>query len=213
MIETLLGSAVEAVELRAGEPVDPLLAEERAGLGAALARRERDHRAGRHCARRALARLGVASVPILGGDDRAPVWPEGIVGSITHCEGYAAAAVARAADVAALGIDAEPHAPLPPGVLRRVTGAGDQLPAPGGPVHWDRLLFSAKESVFKAWSPLAGRGLGFGDARVTFAADAGRFRAEILVPADAGGPSVVEGRFAVHDGLVLTAVVVPRARQ
>lgn len=212
MIETLLGSFVEAVELRAGgDAVDPLLREERAALGEVPAGRDRTYTAGRHCARRALARLGAAPGPVLIGDDRAPVWPDGVVGSITHCQGYAAAAVARAAEVAALGIDAEPHAPLPAGVLRRVAGAGDELPVSTGQVHWDRVLFSAKESVFKAWWPRTRTWLGFGDARVALDPASGRFRAVILISAP-GGPGALEGRFLVHDGLVLTAIAVARRR-
>ena len=93
MIGTLLAGPIEVVELRGGEP-DPLLPAERAALGQVVDGRRRDFAAGRHCARRALARLVGSPEPILSGPDREPVWPQGIVGSITHCDGYRAAAVA-----------------------------------------------------------------------------------------------------------------------
>ena len=95
-----------------------------------------------------------------------------MVGSITHCAGYRACAVARAAHVAGVGIDAEPHAPLPAGVLGQIARpeerpllarAGRTEPA----VHWDRLLFCAKEAVYKVWFPLAACWLGFEDAVLT----------------------------------------------
>ena len=214
MIGTLLAGPIEVVELRGGEP-DPLLPAERAALGQVVDGRRRDFAAGRHCARRALARLVGSPEPILSGPDREPVWPQGIVGSITHCDGYAAAAVARAGDVAALGIDAEPHSPLPDGVLRLVAREEEKawIASADRATCWDRVLFSAKECVFKAWFPLARRWLGFHDAVVTFAPEQGRFAAQLRVE----GPEVdgqllsrIEGRFAVRDDLVLTAVAVYR---
>jgi 4'-phosphopantetheinyl transferase EntD len=216
VIELLLRSPVEAVELRAGAEPDALLPAESAALGEVRDRRRRDFAAGRHCARRALARVGVPPQPILSGPDREPRWPDGLVGSITHCDGYAAAAVARRADVAALGIDAEPHDALPDGVLRLVAGEAERswIASADAGTCWDRVLFSAKESVFKAWFPLAGRWLGFRDAVVSFTPRSGRFRAELVAPpAEVGIGSLTgfDGRFMVRDGLVLTAVVVSHA--
>jgi 4'-phosphopantetheinyl transferase EntD len=155
------------------------------------------------------------------------------VGSITHCPGFAAAAVARAQDVAALGIDAEPAGPVPPRFLDRIatatevrdlarlTGQADGLP-------WGRILFSAKEAVYKAWFPLAGvavapravvvrvepptRASRSGRGRAS-----GRFTGHVSPPsehADPGGTGLpgggqeVTGRWAVRGGLVVAAVVV-----
>jgi 4'-phosphopantetheinyl transferase EntD len=173
----------------------------------------------RRCAREALASLGVAPGPILPGPRREPVWPAGVVGSITHCTGYRGAAVARRGDLAALGIDAEPHAALPEGVLEAVTVPAERLrlaeltgrhPA----VHWDRLLFSAKESVYKAWFPLTRRMLGFEEAELTFDVSAGSFAARLLVSGtriDCAPPLTgFTGRWTVSDDFVLTAVTVDR---
>jgi 4'-phosphopantetheinyl transferase EntD len=156
--------------------------------------------------------------PILPGADRAPRWPEGVVGSLTHCDGYRAAAVARASDVVALGIDAEPHGPLPGGVeelialdVERTRLRSLATESPG--VAWDRILFSAKESVFKAWSPLTGLWLDFSECDVVVD-PSGTFTASFLVP----GPVVrgrrvdgFTGRWAVQDGLVVTAVCITSA--
>ncbi len=80
--------------------------------------------AGRRCARAALAGLGLAAVPIPQGPAGEPQWPAGVTGSITHCPGYRACAVARTADPAGLGIDAEPDEALPDGLIQAVaTGA------------------------------------------------------------------------------------------
>ena len=72
-------------------------------------------------------------------------------------------------------------------------------------MHWDRLLFSAKEAVFKAWYPLTGDRLGFDHATVRLDADEQTFGAEIHRP---GLLSEMAGQWRITDGLVLTAVVV-----
>src|SRR6266545_943664 len=139
----------------------------------------------------------------------------GVVGSITHCAGYRAAAVALDRHLASVGIDAEPHARLPDGVLDLVALPDErtrlELLAGSRPgVHWDRLLFSAKESVYKAWYPVAGRWLGFEDAEMVIEADT--FTARLRVPGpDVGGVPLrtLPGRWLVRDGLVLTAVALP----
>ena len=85
---------------------------------------------------------------------------------MTHCAGYRAAARRpRPATWPRVGIDAEPHGPLPDGVLDAIAlarGAAALARLAARPdVRWDRLLFSAKESVYKAWFPLTRRWLGF----------------------------------------------------
>lgn len=85
-------------------------------------------------------------------------------------------------------------------------------------LHWDRLLFSAKESVYKAWFPLMGEWLDFGDADVEIhaarrPAPHGRFHAGLLVPAPLIGARRIghfEGRWTIRHGLVVTAVAIPR---
>jgi 4'-phosphopantetheinyl transferase EntD len=135
---------------------------------------------------------------------------------MTHCDGYRAAAVAREREVRTLGLDAEPNEPLPDGVLTMVATPAEIAwldTAPSAPgVRWDRLLFSAKESIYKAWYPLMRRWLDFEEAVVTPDPDAGTFDARLCVP----GPVVdgrrltgFTGRWIVRRGLVLTAVAVP----
>ncbi|MER0243691.1 4'-phosphopantetheinyl transferase superfamily protein [Streptomyces sp. HSW2009] len=214
---------------------DVLFPEEAALLTRSVQKRRNEFTTVRACARRAMAGLGLPPTPVLPGKRGEPGWPEGVVGSMTHCDGYRAAALAPASVARSIGIDAEPHAPLPEGVLDVVSLApererGQQIARGawgGGPVHWDRLLFSAKESVFKAWYPLARRELDFSDAELTFeAAPAssvpgsggpdrqGTFRARLLPSADIpdGFPfSGFEGRWVIHDGFVVTAIVTPPA--
>jgi 4'-phosphopantetheinyl transferase EntD len=218
VIELLLPPVVEAAEAFADDPDEPVFPGEEDVVAAAVEARRREFVTGRRCAREALTKLGHPPAPIRPGPRREPCWPGGTVGSITHCAGYRAAAVARAADLATIGIDAEPHAPLPTGVLDAVVapGDGDRLTALAVTrprFCWDRLMFSAKESVFKAWYPLTGRWLGFEEATLTLEPDSGTFTARLLVPGGRldGGPELTEfrGRFLVRAGLLLTAVTVP----
>ncbi|NBE84490.1 4'-phosphopantetheinyl transferase family protein [Micromonospora rubida] len=216
MIEQILPPSVavsESFEDPAGLTLFP---EEEALVANSVQKRRREFTTVRHCARRALGELGVAPVPILSGARGAPIWPAEIVGSMTHCDGYRAAVLGRAAAYATIGVDAEPHAPLPEGVLdaialpaERIRTAG--LAAARPTVCWDRLLFSAKESVYKAWFPLTGRWLDFAEADIVVD-PAGTFVAELLVPGPVlGGVPVTAftGRFLVGRGLVLTAISVP----
>jgi 4'-phosphopantetheinyl transferase EntD len=207
MIAQLLPAAVASAAIEGDEPVGELLPEEEAQLSAAVESRRLEFIAGRTCARRALRQLGLPETPILRGGRRQPLWPDGIVGSITHCTGYRAAAAARTLDVLSIGIDAEPHAALPEGVLHSVSLPEERSWLASAPahVHWDRVLFSAKESVFKAWFPLTGRFLGFEQALLHFEPLESSFHASILHER-----REFSGRYLIANGLVLTAVVVPQ---
>jgi 4'-phosphopantetheinyl transferase EntD len=214
MMGDLLPSNVVSVERWDDDPCACLLPEEAVQFDRAIESRTREFATARSCARLALSRLGLPAAPLLSGPKREPLWPPGVVGSITHCRGYRAVAVAMQSGLLALGIDAEVHEELPAEVLERVCVEQEiaWLPkAPGG-VHWDRVLFSAKESVYKAWFPLTQRWLGFEDVAVTFGPNDGTFHACLLIaPPEIDGQTVkgFTGRFLIRKGLVLTATVVP----
>ncbi|MBG0560383.1 4'-phosphopantetheinyl transferase family protein, partial [Actinoplanes aureus] len=171
MLDSLLPSPVVTAEAFADDEDEPCFPGEEDLIATAVMGRRREFVTARRCAREALARLGHPPVAIRPGPRREPLWPAGVAGSITHCKGYRGAAVARTEEVVSVGIDAEPHAPLPSRVLGVVTAPGDaehlaELAHAEPAVHWDRLLFSAKEAVYKAWYPLTGRWLGFTDANL-----------------------------------------------
>jgi|Tabmets5t2r1_1033131.scaffolds.fasta_scaffold02270_1 4'-phosphopantetheinyl transferase EntD len=216
MIESLTSVAVGA-ELYADVPACTMYPVEAALVREAVAERRREFGTVRYCARRALRRIGMPAAPLLPDADGATQWPAGVVGSMTHCPGYRAAAVARTSDLAGLGIDAEPHLPLPPATLDLVLRDEERvqhviLAAAFPWLRWDRLLFCAKEAVYKAWFPLTRRWLGFEDVAVSLHPD-GRFRARLRVP-----PSVVsgldlarmEGRWAVDHGLIVAMASLAR---
>ncbi|TNH28519.1 4'-phosphopantetheinyl transferase superfamily protein [Micromonospora orduensis] len=215
----LLPPSVAVAVATADDWAGELLAAEQAGLSEqAVQARRRDFTAGRVCARRAMAVLGLPPTAVPAAADRAPVWPAGVVGSITHTTGYCAAAAARSTDIRSVGMDAEQHREINEGVRRLVLlpeeeEACAQLPAG---TSWPVVFFSAKETVYKVWYPIVGSWLDFHDARLEVDPDAGTFTARIA-PArvDAADvvdpPATISGRFVVADGLARTAaVLLPR---
>jgi 4'-phosphopantetheinyl transferase EntD len=217
MLERILPAGIAVATRRDDAGEVGLLGGEEAIVAAAVEKRRREFATGRACARSALAQLGVAPQEIPSGARGEPCWPEGIVGSITHCDGFRGSAVARRAEFAAVGVDAEVDAPLPRGILGDVALAGERqmlaalAQAEPGP-SWDRLLFSIKESVYKAWYPLTEKWLGFEDATVSIDRESMGFSARLLVP----GPvlngqelSGFRGSWLAAEGLLIAAIALP----
>ncbi len=224
VVDQLTGAAVAGIESRpvVARGSDPSLVddsllfdEERALVASVAPARYHDFVIGRRCARLAIEALGRQPQPILVGERREPRWPTGLVGAITHTDGYVAAAVARSDAVRAIGIDAEADEPLPQGVERRIIRPDEQhllAHRDAGVAAVDRLIFSAKEAVYKAWFPLTGEWLGFLDARLELDTAAQRFVAHLLVDApvvDDRPLRAFEGRYASVGGIIVTTVELP----
>ncbi|MFJ3705354.1 MULTISPECIES: 4'-phosphopantetheinyl transferase [Streptomyces] len=218
MIERLLPKYVACSDTHeTSAPEGSLFPEEARQVAASVDRRRHEFAAVRACARRAMADLGLPPAPVLSGHRGLPLWPEGTVGSMTHCEGYRAAVLARASEVRSVGIDAEPNAPLPPDVWEVISLPSERARMPVDAdtrtVHWDRLLFSAKESVFKTWFPLTRIELDFSEADISFRTSPdspteGTFTAELSRIAP-GVPSTYAGRWLVDEGFAVTAIALP----
>ena len=187
----------------------PLCPEEESLLRHAVRARRREFALGRAAARAALAKLGVPVARIGVRADRTPIWPDGFVGSITHCDGFCGAVVARSSDIAGIGFDAEASAPLPDGVGRIIYGEEEgehfsALPAING-LDWGKLAFSAKEAFYKCFFPLTQCKLNFRDVRVRFSV-----MGEFEIASDATKDfldSKTQGRWLMSGGLVFTSFV------
>ncbi|NLG54671.1 MAG: 4'-phosphopantetheinyl transferase superfamily protein [Rhodococcus sp.] len=220
MIERILIPGVSSAELFEDPPGLLPHPGEQHLVAKAVEKRRREFAGARHCARVAMEKLGVPGGPILKGEKGEPLWPTGITGSLAHCDGYRAAVLGHTMAVRSVGIDAEPHAALPDGVLNSVSIEAERtwLSSASADVHWDRVLFCAKEATYKAWFPLTKRWLGFEDAHITFTRDAGStdvqigsFQSELLISGETvSGPplSSFEGRWMVSGGLIVTAITV-----
>jgi 4'-phosphopantetheinyl transferase EntD len=170
---SLFPEGVVAAEMRVPGDASLLAPEEAAVVANAVPKRVGEFAAGRLCARRALAELGVVGFPVRAGLDRQPTWPEGIIGSITHTEGLCAAVIAERKLLRGIGIDTEPACSVKPALWPRILIHSE--------LDWlasleDReraaaatLIFSAKEAAYKCQYPVTGERLSFSDLHVTVA--------------------------------------------
>jgi len=148
-----------------------LLPEELSSISARQPAMRRASGAARWLARRLLAEIGVSDVAIPRAPSGAPVWPDGIIGSLAHDDAMAVAAVAPVGAIVSLGIDVEPAEPLPDDSFAIVATGADRTGA-ADPRLAGRILFCAKEAVYKAAFPLDREVLGYEDIAVDL--DAGR---------------------------------------
>lgn len=194
LLASILAPGLFGAELYEQGQALPLHPEEGHAVAGVAEKRRRDFALGRACAHAALAQMNRDGGPIGRADDGAPVWPAGIVGSITHTQGYAAAVVAAAADFAGLGVDAERIGGVTQDLWPRLFDAGerDELARHVDPSRLATILFSAKEACHKAGRE---RVLRFHDLQVML--NESRFAAR-------RGAEVFEGRSAVQGDLVVT---------
>ncbi|CAM4030160.1 4'-phosphopantetheinyl transferase [Tsukamurella strandjordii] len=200
----------------------PLHPREAAQIAKAVPKRQAEYATVRYLARDALGELGIGDAVLVKGEGGGVDWPRNVVGALTHCDGYRGAVVGYRMGVRTIGIDAEPHLPLPDKVLPSVSVESERevlAARPEDGLHWDRLLFCAKEATYKAWNPITGRWLGFEDAEITFELGArtddaaeGTFHSRILIDGKAtdGGAPVAsfDGRWRIVDGLIVTSIAV-----
>lgn len=193
--------------------VDPPYASEAEAVAHAAPVRRHEYAAGRVCARDALSRLGVRDFPVLRDADGVPIWPAGFVGSISHCPGYCGVAVAPSASIRGIGFDVEPNSPLPAELRPHV--ASDQEQAwisrheGNHAVDLYKLIFSAKESAFKAIYPLLRRPFDFWDLEVELCESARSFK---IRPTSSHGQAVegLSGRFLATSQHIFTGVTIAR---
>ena len=183
------------------EPGGPFDDAEAAAVARAVPRRRDEFHTGRRLARRALAALCGPAGTIPVAADRQPVWPEGFVGSISHCDAVCVAQVARRDALAGIGVDVERAASLEPALARLVaTHAEHGHVAARMPAGIDAglLCFSAKESVYKAVFPILRTFLDFTDVRLEIDPVRGAFVALPTPPERPWIPPLhrLEGRYA-----------------
>ncbi len=175
-------------------------------LGSVVLRRRREFAWGRHHAREALVRLGFAPVPILSRADRAPVWPLGAIGSISHSSSDCGAVVGRSSDVLALRLDIEDEEPLGADLLPIIcTPAEIELSEWSGSRVGPKLIFIIKEAVYKSYGPATGEFLDFQDVSVRTNDQSGMFEAEIVNSEKpmSFGSRTINGIYLLFEGGIL----------
>lgn len=168
------GTAVATTLVNRAQP--DLWPEEAAAMVRAFPTRRREFAAGRAMARDALTALGHAPTAIPQAPDRAPVWPQGIAGSISHSDLLCVAALST--DLIGLGIDIEPNRDLEPNLITTICSDAEVARLPASDLlRLAKLTFCAKEAAYKAQYPITREILDFSDFDVTFDFKALRFAA------------------------------------
>ncbi len=213
-LRRLFPEGVVAEEARPALAVDALFPEEQAQIARAVDKRKAEYATARVLARRALMRLGAREAPIVNDDERCPIWPDGVIGSITHTKDYCGVVVARrGSPVESLGIDVERDEPVKEALFDKICTVselarfGDLAEAERGRAI--RAVFSAKEAFYKAQYPITRQYLGFHAVDLEVDTSSGTF--QVVLRREAGRypiGSSFEGRLVVEDGLIVSALAI-----
>jgi len=214
-LASLFNSVVAAREYHGVASVDALYAEEAALVAKAVPSRQAAFAAGRLCARSALQAIAAVPSPVLWDDARAPVWPQGVVGSITHTEGFCGAVVAGREEYDGIGIDAERRESVHEEIWEQVLTAAERTRLLACHDLERReaatIIFCAKEAFYKAQYQVTGSWLGFENADVRL--ENGEFTIELMI--DMGTFERAQrfmGKYTVLPGIVVTGIALPPAR-
>lgn len=198
------GFALASADPRANSPRDPDTPP------GAIDRRSREFAAGRRAARAAARQAGLVLDRLPMGEDRAPVWPPGLTGSISHSDRLCLAVVGPAA-AGTIGLDLEPDAPLAHELWDTLLRPAEiaALPAGGDAGRLALAIFAAKEAAYKAQYPLTRRIFGFHDLEITLSP--GRFRAVFTAPHPPFAlGDTIEGQWGRAQGHALALAAIAR---
>ena len=202
-IDNLVVLVAEIHEIRG-----QLTAEEQSAVTRAVAKRKREFTAGRILARHGLRALGAHAGSIPVSDGRYPVWPDGIVGSISHTDNHVGVALAHCRDYVAVGLDLEVNCSVTPDLFKSILNDTERSQISGNPgTDSATLVFSCKESVYKAVNPTVNENLEFHDVRIELSN--GQFQAHCERKKRSAG-MIVNGKgfFDVGGGLVRSLFLV-----
>jgi 4'-phosphopantetheinyl transferase EntD len=205
-------------EMREGGDASLLFPEEAQFLGKAVPKRVQEFAAGRLCARRLLAEFGIVDFPLKVADDRQPIWPSTLIGSITHTRGFCAAVVGQKILFTAIGIDCEVAGSVKEEIWPKILTPAETLwlrsLARSQQAAAATLIFSAKEAFYKCQYPLVCERLGFGDASVAvldWGATSGEFTihtgSNVAIARHAILP--LQGRYLFHEEFISTGMALP----
>lgn len=211
ILQLLFPPEVVTEEMTSPPSLADLHPAEQACVANAGLKRRLDFAAGRLCARRAMVQLGVDGFPLLVGEKGQPVWPPGIVGSISHCEGHYGAAVAWEREVRSIGLDIERLEELEDEFARLVCTRQElrwiqALPSDQRHVA-AVLVFSAKECLYKCQFPLTRRWLDFQDVQVSVGTDDDRFEVASVPTRQSDDMVRLTGKYLVRSGCVFTGMI------
>jgi 4'-phosphopantetheinyl transferase EntD len=192
-------------------PMPRLIGDEVLAVEQVRPARAREFGAGRAAAREAMALLGHPPRPVLQGEDRAPIWPTGLTGSITHTARDCMAVVTDAPEIRSLGLDMEMATPLESALWPEICTMPEMhwlaSLGPSQRGHFAKLIFSAKEAVYKAQYQISRQLLEFQDVELDMDLTSNRFVATLKTDVTGFKPDArLEGRFVILGAAFVTAV-------
>jgi 4'-phosphopantetheinyl transferase EntD len=219
-VQSLIPASAVAVEMREPGDASLLFPAETACLGRAVPKRVQEFAAGRLCARRALAEFGITGFALRVAPDRQPIWPDGIVGSITHTTGLCVAVAAERKHLLAIGVDSEVVGQAGIDIWPTICCASEadwvHSLSPSEQATAVTVLFSAKEAFYKCQYPLVGEWLDFHDLRIeplSWGATRASFAVHALRPLRVARYAAAPvGQYLLHEGYVTAAVTLPPPR-
>jgi len=188
-----------------------VLPSEAAAMTAMVPKRRREFAAGRLAAREAMAELGHFNLPLPMGEDRAPIWPQGLVGSISHNDEAVIAVAADASDFRTVAIDLEADIPLDSTLFDEILS----LEELGALQNFDvemrgriaRLIFSAKECAYKCQYPLTRTLFGFDGFEIRLNPKTHSFDARFTqAVGNFTKGQIISGQYYSGNGLILTTM-------
>jgi 4'-phosphopantetheinyl transferase EntD len=193
----------------------PLHALELPALTKMSAPRRCEYSAGRHAARNALAQFATYQKPIIQGQDRAPIWPTGFTGSISHTNEHCIAVVAKTNDLNSIGVDIEPNSDLDQQIISEICGSNELSWINAQPLtqrgKLARLIFSAKECAYKCQYPLTHQIFGFDTFHITINQTTSCFTATFEHPIEIFHKGYqLSGRYCIVQDTILTTVFMPK---
>ena len=216
VFQNLLPPNVIVEESKIEDAQGLLFPDEEALIARAVEKRRKEFTAGRTCLRNVLAKLGVSNGPILQNKMRSPRVPRGYTATITHSGELCAAAAVKKGEIEAIGIDVEEHSALEPNIEKMILVPNEQmmindLPNRGS-VHWDKVIFSAKESFYKAYFQITEQYLDYLEAEFFVEPENQSLSCHLLIPSpvsDLEGRTF-QGKYKIADGYVFTAFAISR---
>lgn len=169
-LNTLLGDIREELpswlSIAVSDPTDPgkhdLFPTEQAAVARAIVRRRDEFAAGRRAARNALTAMNKPASEIPMAEDRSPVWPTGVTGSITHTQSACVAMLASTDNVKCIGVDLEEHLPIENELIPSICTENElNILNDEAPSIAARRIFCGKEAAYKTQYQISHTLIGF----------------------------------------------------
>lgn len=213
LLSEILGQGVLVEARNISDCPDTLLSPERALVAGAGQARRLEFTAGRALARILLERIGIEDAPVLMYQNGAPMWPPGVVGSISHVSELCAVVLTQHDRVRGLGIDLEHNRSIDTSLFETICTPREREWLEGNPAssrgYLARLVFSAKESLYKCWYPLYRVQLDYQDVEIELKIPSQEFVARLRDDADIASfqGAALYGKYRIFRNWMVTGMV------